>query len=265
MRFPSLLVYVIVVLAAPPVFGEQPSDRIAARINDLWTVAHARTRLLHDPELAGLALDVDSQDGVVTLFGLVPDPSVQAAAAREVAKVDGVRRVENRLEVVPEREQPATRAHDRTLEGALRDGLAAQPERESREVDVAVCNGVARLRGSVVSDAAHRSAVEVAADTAGVRQIVDQLQVALEPARTAVGAEDATVTVTGTLEAAGRDSAGRATAVKITDASGGRFLIAQVGKGRELVGYVGQSATVTGRLLGAGERVLEVESFQLEG
>ena len=80
---------------------------------------------------------------------------------------------------------------------------------------------------------------------------------------TASSDEAMKVTVTGTIEAVGQDAAGHATAVRITDANGGRFLIAQVGKGKELLAHVGKSATVTGRLLSEAPRVLEVETFRL--
>lgn len=160
----------------------EPGDRFAARLNDLWITALAKARLLRNDEVPGLAVDVDSHDGVVTLFGMVPTPSAQAAAELELVKMDGVHRVENLLEVVPEPEQEATRAHDQALERVLRERLDAQPEIAKADLDVSICNSVARLRGSVEDDAEHRAAVEIARDTAGVRRVVDQLRIDGRPA-----------------------------------------------------------------------------------
>jgi len=157
-------------------------DRLAARLNDLWITAAAKARLLRNEEVPGLDVDVDARDGVVTLFGMVPSPSAQAAAELEVVKMDGVRRVENLIEVVPEPHQEATRTHDRALERVLRERLVARPEIAEPDLDVAVCNGVARLRGHVENADEHRVAVETVRETDGVRDVVDQLQIDGMPA-----------------------------------------------------------------------------------
>ena len=162
--------------------GPEQRDGFAARLDDLWITALAKGRLLRNEEVDGLAVDVDARDGVVTLFGMVPTLSAQAAAELELMKVDGVRRIENLLEVVPEPEQDATRAHDRALERVLRERLDAQPETGQADLDVEICNSVARLRGSVASAAEHGAVVEIARDTDGVREVVDQLQIDGRPA-----------------------------------------------------------------------------------
>jgi hyperosmotically inducible protein len=151
--------------------------QFAARLNDLWITAMAKARLLRNEEVPGLDVDVDSRDGVVTLFGMVPTPSAQAAAELEVVKTKGVHRVENRLEVVPEPQQEATRAHDRALEDVLRERLEERPELTRPDLDVAVCNGVARLRGRVENEDAHRVALETVRDTDGVREVLDQIEI----------------------------------------------------------------------------------------
>jgi len=72
------------------------------------------------------------------------------------------------------------------------------------------------------------------------------------------------VTVTGTIEAAQWDATGNATAVRIADASGGRFLVARAGKGKELLDHVGRAATVRGRIVSGGSgSLLHVETYRL--
>lgn len=160
----------------------EKQDGLAVALNDLWITAVAKARLLRSEEVPGMSIDVDARDGVVTLFGMVPSPSAQAAAELEVVKMDGVHRVENLLEIVPEPHQEATRTHDRALERVLRERLVAQPEIAEPELDVAVCNGIARLRGQVENADEHRVAVQIVRETDGVRDVVDQLQIDGEPA-----------------------------------------------------------------------------------
>ena len=174
----------------PSFAGAAPSDealageenRFAAVLNDLWIGANVKARLLRNEEVPGIDVDVDARDGVVTLFGMVPTLSAQAAADLEAVKVTGVHRIENLLEVVPEPRQEATRVHDRALERVVRERFETRPEIAKADLDVAICNSVARLRGSVENSAEHRAAVEIARDTAGVRQVVDQLQIDGKPA-----------------------------------------------------------------------------------
>jgi len=166
---------------APRAASPAERGRLSARLNDLWITARAKARMFRNEEVPALQVDVDSRDGVVTLFGMVPTLSAQAAAELEVVKIDGVRRVENRLEVVPEPHQAATRTHDRALESVVRERLVARPEIAEPGLDVAVCNGVARLRGHVATADAHRIAVETVRDTRGVRDVFDQLEVEGKP------------------------------------------------------------------------------------
>jgi len=58
-----------------------------------------KTALLADPDIKSLKIDVDTQDGVVTLSGTVPSATNAARAAQVAKGVDGVKSVQNRLAV----------------------------------------------------------------------------------------------------------------------------------------------------------------------
>jgi hypothetical protein len=73
-----------------------------------------------------------------------------------------------------------------------------------------------------------------------------------------------TTTITGRIEAAKQDASGQPTEVQISDARGERFVIIPEGKGKELAGHVGESVTVTGRLMSEGPaKRLQVVSYRL--
>lgn len=66
---------------------------------DAATTARVKTALMADDEIKGLAIDVDTREGAVTLTGKV-DRQQQVARAMDVARsVEGVREVVNRLTV----------------------------------------------------------------------------------------------------------------------------------------------------------------------
>jgi hyperosmotically inducible protein len=63
--------------------------------------------LLTDPEVRRFQIDVDVVNGVVLLTGVVEDERAKAAAERVAAGVDGVREVQNNLQVHEDRQGPA--------------------------------------------------------------------------------------------------------------------------------------------------------------
>jgi osmotically-inducible protein OsmY len=68
---------------------------------DAAITGKVKTKLLADPDVKGLAIDVDTKDGVVTLNGSA-DKAGNAAKAVSIAKdTDGVKSVENKLTVKP--------------------------------------------------------------------------------------------------------------------------------------------------------------------
>ena len=85
-----------------PTSGVTPSGSSAGEaITDAGLTAKVKTGLLADPDVAGLRIDVDTRDRVVTLTGTVGTSAEKAKAVDVAGKVDGVMRVEDRLTVRP--------------------------------------------------------------------------------------------------------------------------------------------------------------------
>src|SRR6202166_180692 len=57
--------------------------------SDIWITSDVRIRLLADTQLPGLEIDLDSWNGVVTLFGIVSSRDAKAAAEADALKVSG--------------------------------------------------------------------------------------------------------------------------------------------------------------------------------
>lgn len=69
------------------------------RLDDSAIVAKIKAKLTAEPNLNPLNVNVDSDDGVVTLMGRVETEASKAAAERLARNTSGVRSVVNRLEV----------------------------------------------------------------------------------------------------------------------------------------------------------------------
>ena len=175
-------------------------DRVEARINA-------------DAQLKKHSIVVTTDDGVVTLTGVVTTKAESDKAAR-LANVTGVSRVNNNLVVTNEVKGTAGKVVDKTVDGAekvgektvdgakkvgevTKDGLSKTGEvitdtwitsrisakfvdedlLKDSNINVDSKDHVVTLRGTVMSQAGRARAVAQAKEVEGVRRVVDQMTV----------------------------------------------------------------------------------------
>jgi hyperosmotically inducible protein len=143
--------------------------------SDMWITSETKMRLLADSQTPALDINVDTQAGVVTLFGIVPSQNAKTAAAADARQVSGVKRVVNDLQVVASAKQAAVKARDEELARAVKQ--AFEPP-AFKDISVEVKNGVVRLTGTVVSGAQRLEAAMAARAIPGVRAVKDDLRLA---------------------------------------------------------------------------------------
>lgn len=156
----------------PPV----STDRgIGTTFSDMWISTAAKVRLMADGETPAMDINVDTENGVVTLFGIVPTKEAKAAAEADVRKVDGVKQVDNALQVVPAEKQEAGEVRDEDALEAAKKALAGKSAFKNVSVDVK--NGVARLTGNVPSQSDWLMAAVTVRSSRGVRSVNNDLSV----------------------------------------------------------------------------------------
>jgi hyperosmotically inducible protein len=191
----------------------------AAPESDTAITTTVQARFFGDSLVKSHDVDVDTDDGVVTLTGSVATEAQRTQAAALAQKVQGVTRVQNNLKVEPGEVETA---EARSAEGDARPrdpDMAARGERtdaemkspswitmkvqakyfaddvvKGRRINVDTSqNGAVTLEGEVESDAERRRAVELARATEGVVSVADRLRlVAAEaPAQTTEAREGA--------------------------------------------------------------------------
>src|SRR5207245_1649481 len=153
----------------------------AAAARDLWIALATKLRLLADGRTPGRDVSIDTRDRAVTLFGMVPSAEAKAAAEEDAWKTSGVKRVVNQLQVVPPSKQEAVKAHDASVERAVRKALAGRPELSDASIDVDVENGVARLTGTVPTEEQRLTAGLAARSVTGLKSVHDDLRVRRRP------------------------------------------------------------------------------------
>jgi len=145
--------------------------------SDLWITSATKMKLAVDSRTPTTEINVDSRDGIVTLFGMVPSQESKSAAAEIAHSVSGVKSVENHLEVVSAKKHDMVQARDEEIQDGVKKALKDRGELENADIDVEVTNGVVRLTGTVPSWQRNLSAVYVARSVTGVRSILNELKV----------------------------------------------------------------------------------------
>jgi len=133
-------------------------------------------------------LDVKVDKGVATLTGDVAT-AAQKAEAEKLAKIHGVTRVDNRIEIDPNEDKTVA---DRIAKGLSRTGESVNDAwiltkvkwfhtgadaLKGSDINVDVKDGVVTLKGTVKTEAGRARAIALAKDTDGVKRVVDQLTI----------------------------------------------------------------------------------------
>lgn len=145
--------------------------------SDAWITSAIKMRLMANGDTPALDINVDTQNGAVTLFGIVPSQVSKAAAEAEAKKVDGVRTVRNDLQVVAESAQEKVEVKDEELTVKVNDAIDKRDALEKADIDVEVKNGVVRLTGTVPNQTLRLVAATTARSIKGVRSVHDELKI----------------------------------------------------------------------------------------
>lgn len=156
--------------------GAETAPGMRAAASDAWITTKVKLRLMAEPGLSPLGVNVDTRGGVVTLFGSVSTQDLKSRAASQAQAVEGVERVENELQVVPDVAAQQVQAKDEEVVEAVRQRLAGREALADADIDVAVENGVVRLTGTVASQRDRLTALTLARSTDGVTSVIDGLE-----------------------------------------------------------------------------------------
>jgi hyperosmotically inducible periplasmic protein len=134
-------------------------------------------------------VDVKVADGVATLSGDVAT-AAQKAEAERLAKIDGIKRVDSTIKVDANADKSAA---DRVKGGLSKTGekitdawittkvkwfFMGEDLLKGADINVDTKDSVVTLKGTVKSQAGRVKAVQLAKDTDGVKNVVDQLTIA---------------------------------------------------------------------------------------
>jgi osmotically-inducible protein OsmY len=165
---------------------------------DGWLTAKVQAKYFMDSEVKGRRINVDTNDGVVTLSGQVETAAERRQAVALAHNTEGVREVIDQLEVRPadaqrtsdDRDARDARGRDaddrRTTGRAIEDGWITtivqskfflDRDIKGRDINVDTRAGVVTLSGEVDSQAEREAAQAIVEETEGVNRVVNRLVV----------------------------------------------------------------------------------------
>jgi hyperosmotically inducible protein len=158
---------------------------IACAETDPGITTAVKSKLAADDQVKAYRIDVDTNNGVVTLSGEVDSTAGKTRAVEIARGTDGVSNVVDNLTIRPAMaETPRMPDVDRAtltdpaITTAVKAQLAADTLVRARTINVDTSAGVVTLTGDVRSNEERDQALKVARETGGVKDVIDKLTVA---------------------------------------------------------------------------------------
>jgi osmotically-inducible protein OsmY len=155
-------------------------------IHDASITMRIKTTYLFNGHLNPFRINVDTRDGVVTLHGTVPSDIHRDLAGSIAQNADGVREVDNELQVAPGQVSDGPDEADKTFGQSVRDAttsasikmtLALERGVKASHIAVHTDRGTVTLTGEVDSQAERQLAARIARETEGVKNVENRLDV----------------------------------------------------------------------------------------
>lgn len=148
---------------------------LGQQMDDVVITGAVKKRLIAEPGIGSLGIDVDTVGRIVTLTGFVPDGGQARKIEAVVKGVQGVRGVVNRLQTGSP--SAGQRVDDKVIGMKIKAGLVKAPGIHSLNVDVDVNGGIVTLTGRLGSAEEKRKVLSIAQNVPGVLELYDNLQV----------------------------------------------------------------------------------------
>jgi hyperosmotically inducible periplasmic protein len=139
---------------------------------DGLTTLKIKLALLANNPTSGFETEVDTKDGVVTLTGIVDTNEAKAAADEAAKKIDGVKSVNNQIQVVPEAKRAEISATDDKIEEGISSALDNDPKLKDLSLAVDSNAGVVSLDGTVDTSEQLLYAAQAIRKIPGVKSVV---------------------------------------------------------------------------------------------
>ena len=145
------------------------------QLDDTKIKAEVLARIAADPDTNPFEIEVEVNEGVVHLTGVVDEAGDRAEAERLAASASGVVRVINDIKVGEQ--TVGERVDDATITARVKAKLAASSQLNPFDIQDNTVEGEVSLTGRVATEAERTEAERLARETDGVRRVRNLVEV----------------------------------------------------------------------------------------
>jgi len=146
-------------------------------LSDSWITLKTKLSLFADERVSGKDVHVTTRQRVIVLTGKVGTEEARLAAEETAAKIDGAKKVENHLVVVPTATQKAVDRKDDQIVKDVEGRIKQDPSLKAADITVHADKGIVTLTGNAPTLRTSVRASEVAHRVPGVRAVHNELNV----------------------------------------------------------------------------------------
>lgn len=200
-RLVALLILVVIVVAAGYYVYKNGFHKpawlgsISSSSADAGTTTKVRAAFGLSKRVSAYDIGVTTTDGAVTLTGLVPSEDVKSLAGEIARDTQGVRQVNNEIQIDPAARptSESARVEDLEIRTSILESFARSPELGGKGIEVKVENRIVTLGGAVETTAQRNGAEQTARAVDGVAGVTNNITVTNPQAVTEPPAGPATV------------------------------------------------------------------------
>lgn len=172
-------------LVGPAVAGEGKGDQWKGEMMDAWIDGKVEASYALNQYLNPFDIDTRVSEGTVVLTGTV-NSEIDRDLATEVAKsIDGVKTVENRLEIRGDEPSAVNEAwmsfkddvNAATVAARVKYALIENDSTDGLSINVDVAGDTVTLSGEVASSQARELAARIASNAEGIEEVINKLEV----------------------------------------------------------------------------------------
>lgn len=153
------------------------SESAGQYVDNSAVTAKVKEKLLAEPGISSLKIEVATFKGVVQLTGFVTSADQKARAEQIAASVSGVQSVKNELVVLRKGETAGQYMDSAAITAKVKAKIAEDPNLSAFAIEVETQRGIVQLSGFVDTAAQRSAAGRVAHSVAGVKSVKNSLTV----------------------------------------------------------------------------------------
>ena len=144
-------------------------------LSDSWITLKTKLGLFADQRMSGTDVHVTTRHGVIVLTGEVGSEEARLAAEETAATIEGAKKVENHLVVVPTAARKTVDRKDDQIAKDVESRIEKDPSVKKADIDVHADKGIVTPTGMAPTLMTSVRASEVASRVPGVRAVHNEL------------------------------------------------------------------------------------------